>query len=139
MENASEVDELSKIKDDLSDCEVWNGYTFDTFMTAKNLYDLGYRKQSPSNSTQQSKLVPIINKPALIKEIIRFLNIECNHWEEHFANHLIAKFGSPTVPSLEDIERILHTECDKSLRKYNKIRTMEVASAIHRLLTNGSK
>jgi hypothetical protein len=36
--------ELMDLKDDLSNCITWTGYSFDPFLTAMKLYNMGYRK-----------------------------------------------------------------------------------------------
>lgn len=52
---------------------------------------------------------------------------------------IIQKFGQRPIPSVEEIEKVIFIESEKSLKKHNKIRTMEVSQAIHDLLTKDNQ
>lgn len=95
--------------------------------------------------TQQSKLVPLdCSEEGSLSYFLDELNISVMDRTKIF--DYLSKFGSPTVPSLEDIENVIYkigyadistgkegTSC--CVIKNHK----DIASAIHRLLTNGKE
>lgn len=97
-------------------------------------YDWALPNNSYKFSTQQSKLAPL-----KWKEIFDMIS-DRTHYSAESANDLATeiclKYGSPTVPSVEKIEKVIS--------RWNNIpfennQMMEIAEAIHRLLTNGEE
>lgn len=92
--------------------------------------------------TQQSKLVPLSEKELTKLAIVHleqnkqgFLAINA----ETFIKAICRMFGSPSVPSLEEIEKIIKDINSSDNQEHGNWGIKEKATAIHRLLTNGSK
>lgn len=104
--------------------------------------------------TQQSKLVPL--------DVIVVLNALDKDWQKnhhpyslkrhesydlvkYIISFICSNFGSPTVPSLEEIENIVHKymttprTVEKTIKDFYTNSSKELATAIHRLLTNGKE
>lgn len=106
------------------------------------------------NGTQQSKLVPL--------DVIVVLNALDKDWQKnhhpyslkrhesydlvkYIISFICSNFGSPAVPSLEEIENIVHKymttprTVEKTIKDFYTNSSKELATAIHRLLTNGKE